>query len=266
MKQIVAFLCIAVVLSSCQRGKDQEETAGTLLADTLLYQYDSIKVYSQYLPKKMADYNDTTQATISYPVFKNDTLNNYIKRQVFNFFAKEEPVTSYQDIANSFIKGYDDFSKEYKDRQHTWYLNIKISVLRQTPNYIALQYIHSDYAGGAHGNTYHSFLNYNPKTNEEITLDSLIRPDKMAQLTQLAESIFRKNENLSPDESLAGKYFFENDKFALAQNFYVRKEGLYFLYNPYEIKPYVSGTTALIIPASALKDIAQPHTILSSNP
>ncbi|WP_449436931.1 RsiV family protein [Pedobacter steynii] len=36
-----------------------------------------------------------------------------------------------------------------------------------------------------------------------------------------------------------------------------------FLYNPYEIKAYVYGTTELVIPFSELKEIAKPNSLLS---
>ncbi len=42
----------------------------------------------------------------------------------------------------------------------------------------------------------------------------------------------------------------------------VTKEGLKFLYNPYEIKPYAAGNTALIVPFSTIKDILKPSSIL----
>ncbi|MES2418237.1 MAG: DUF3298 domain-containing protein [Bacteroidota bacterium] len=264
MKKIIAVLLLAASIMACQ-NKNQKTTGSELAikSDTLSFNYDSLKVYSKNIP----DRPDTTYAKISYPIFKNDTLNQYLKRQVFDFFAKEEPATSYQDIANSFVKGYDDFVKDDRNsRPQTWCLIIKIEVLRQKPNYLALRHTHYDYTGGAHGNTNISYINYNPQQHKEITLDSLIGQDKMPALTSLAEGIFRKDEKLSATEPLEGKYFFDDGKFILAQNFYVSDQGLVFLYNAYEIKPYSEGTTALTIPFAALKDLAKPHTILTSNP
>ncbi|MNL65691.1 hypothetical protein D3C87_1900590 [compost metagenome] len=85
----------------------------------------------------------------------------------------------------------------------------------------------------------------------------------MSKLTAVAEKIFRKNEKLSPTESLKDKYFFENDTFSLNQNFTITEKGLKFLYNPYEIKAYVYGTTELLIPFAELKDIAKPNSLLN---
>ena len=259
-------LIILIAFSACQNDKDKAKEAANeqSVTDTLNYAYDSVKVYSKHIPKGNESFIDTAKASISYPVFKNDSLNQFIKRKVFDFFAEEEQATSYQDITNSFIKGYDDFVKSNPNTPQSWFLMIKINVIKQNSSYIALKYIHSDYAGGAHGNTMISFLNYNPKTNTIITLDSLIQKGKMEELIRTAEGIFRKNEKLSTNEPLADKYFFDKGKFALAQSFYIGDKGLVFLYNPYEIKAYAEGYTELIVPFSSLKSIAKPQTILTT--
>ena len=261
MRNIIAILLLVFSISACQNRSDKKVKETT---DTLSYTYDSVKVYSKHIPKNNYDRIDTPKAVISYPVFKVDTLNRFIKRRVFDTFAQEEPATSYQNIATSFIKGYDDFVITDKNTPQAWYLIIKINVLKQSPNYLALKYIHADYVGGAHGNTIISFLNYDPRTNKEIKLDSLIQAGKMSELVATAETIFRKNEKLTQNESLEDKYFFDKGKFSLAQSFHVNDKGLVFLYNPYEIKPYAAGYTELVIPFAAIKNIAKPNTILTT--
>jgi len=264
MKRLVLFFIGICVFTACRNEKNRDSSKSEVAAvDTLTFTYDSVKVYSKNVIKTDLKAADTTKAVISYPVFKNETLNNYILRQVFNYISEEEKATSYQDIATSFVKGYDDFHSKNVTSAQAWWLMIDINVLHQTNNYIALQYINSDYSGGAHPNTSFSYLNYNPKTNTALTLDSLIEKNQHGKLVSIAEVIFRKDEKLTPTEPLSGKYFFHDDKFDLPENFYVNDKGLVFLYNPYEIKPYSEGITKLVIPFSALKGIAKPNTILT---
>jgi hypothetical protein len=258
MKKLSAYFLIIIALISCNNEKTGKKTDKLTETDTLAYTYKTISVYHQPIKKA-----DTTSAVINFPVFDNDNLNNYIKRQVFDFFDPKEQVTSYQDIANSFINGYNEFSKENPDAEQTWYLQIDIRVLRQFKNYIALAYTHQDFAGGAHGNTSIAYLNYNTETQSPITLNSLFDDHNKKKLTQIAEKIFRKNEGLTTTESLSENYFFENGEFDLAKNFYIGKKGLVFLYNPYEIKAYVNGTTELIVPFTAIKGLSNPNSILS---
>lgn len=260
MKKLIAYLWVLIAVISCNNEKKQIHDAETATNDTLSFTYKTVQ--AAYTPKqKMAD---TTSARITYPEFSHKPLNKYIKRQVFDYFSPDEEATSYQDIANSFISGYKDFAKEYSDGAQTWYLNINIHVLRQTHNYIAIAYDHEDFAGGAHGNHYTAYLNYNLKNNKNITIDSLFDANQKAKLIAIAEGIFRKNEGLLPDALLTDNYFFEDGKFNLSKNFYMSQKGLVFLYNNYEIKPYVDGTTELIVPFKAIKDIIKPNSFLST--
>lgn len=268
MKKITLLLFTLSLIWACNSENKDKKVAHVITAenDTLTYRYDSVKVVSNHFIKPEVNPEaDSTTAVVTYPIFENDSLNNYIKRQVFNFFAEEEHPTAYEDIASSFIRGYNEFYTENPGTIQSWYLRIDIDVLKQFHNYIALQYTHSDYAGGAHGNTSISYLNFNPKTNQPVTLDSLIRPEKKAELTKIAEAIFRENEKISATEPLEKHYFFTNGKFYLPQTFYVGDKGLTFLYNAYEIKAYAYGTTTLIVPFDKLKDIAKPNTILQPN-
>ncbi|MFD0941597.1 DUF3298 and DUF4163 domain-containing protein [Pedobacter boryungensis] len=263
MKKLAIFFIGICIFSACRNEKNRDSSKNEITVDTLTYAYDSVKIYSKNVVKTDFKISDTTKAVITYPIFKNEILNNYILRQVFNYIGEEEKATSYKDIATSFVNGYDDFHAQNKTSAQTWWLTISVKLLRQTNNYIALQYINSDYSGGAHPNTSFSYLNYNTKTNSALTLDSLIATNQREKLVSVAEAIFRKDEKLTTTEPLSGKYFFSDDKFHLPENFYVSNKGLVFLYNPYEIKPYSEGITKLTIPFSTLKGIAKPNTILT---
>lgn len=266
MKKNIAILLILAFFAACNNGKKADEKTTTIAekTDTLTYRFDSIKVVSKNIVAANQSPFDTPKAVIRYPVFENNTLNDFMKRKVFDFFDDKEKATSLQDIANSFINGYDSFAAENKDRPQAWQLLVNLSVIAQHHNYVAIKYLHYDFVGGAHGNTNISFLNFNPVTNQEILLDSLILPAQKTKLTQVAEQIFRKNEKLSPTASLEN-YFFTDAKFSLPNRFYISNEGLVFLYVPYEIKPYAAGTTTLMIPFQSLSGIARPHSILSKD-
>jgi len=269
MKKIVLSLLAASVLLACTNSNNDKKVAHVITAenDTLTYRYDSVKVLSNNLVKpELNSYADTANAVVKYPIFDNDELNNFVKQQVFDFFKEEDHPNAYEDIASSFIRKYNQFYLENPGTAQWWYLLIDVKVARQLHNYVALKYINASYAGGAHGSTYITFINFNPKNSSLITLDSLIMPDKKSALLKVAEEIFRKDENISATEPLKDRYFFTDGKFSLPAAFYVSNKGLTFLYNQYEIKPYASGITELTIPFAKLTDIAKPQTILTPTP
>ncbi len=268
MKKISILVMAISLLFACRSENKDTKIAHTITAenDTLTFRYDSVKVVSNNVIKSDENISaDSTYALVSYPVFDNEELNKYLIRKVYDYYDEKEVPISYEDIASSFVRGYNGFFTENSGTMQTWYLDINIQVLRQRHNYIALKYTNSDYTGGAHGNASIYYLNYNPKTNQPITLDSLIQHDKKLELLKVAETIFRRHEKLSATEDFGARYFFNDSKFALAQEFYVSEKGLEFIYNAYEIKAYAYGTTTLIIPFNELKNIAKPNTILTPN-
>ena len=259
----------AAVLMACNSEKKADQavdsaiTAVTTTADSLTFKYDSVKVYSKNPVSKDARVTDTSKAVISYPVFSDKQINQFVEQTSIKADDPDKSYKNYKEYATDFIKGFDDFQKENKDRIQTWFLDIRTEVVRHDPNYLSLLRKYVNYSGGAHPNTVHVYLNYDPAKHREIFLDSLLLPGSKAKLNAIAEQIFRKNEKLSPAESLKDKYFFENDTFKLNENFTVTDQGLKFLYNPYEIKAYVYGITELTIPFSQLKAIAKPNSLLS---
>lgn len=265
MKKLGLFI-IAIGFIACQSENKTNGTADTTnlvtSGDSLSFKYDSVKVYSK-TPVVINKKNDTTKAVISFPLFSDEKVNQFVEGKIKLTADSGKNYKSINDYAADFVKGYDDFRTSEKDYPQTWILDIKAKVITQKPGYLSLLSSYMNYSGGAHPNSVFTYINYNPTTHQEILLDSLIQPGSMAKLTAVAEKIFRKNEKLSPTASLKDGYFFEKDTFKLNDNFTVTDQGLKFLYNPYEIKAYVYGTTELLIPFSELKEIAKPNSLLS---
>lgn len=262
MKTPAIFL-ILLSLIACRNEKNTANTSAQANPTKQSVQYDSVKVYSKNTVPGNGSLEDTSKAVISYPVFADEKINQFIAQKVLNAANEGEHYATYQDFTNSFIKNFDDFIKENKGYGQTWFMDGKVEVKEQTPRYLSLLFTFINYEGGAHPNSSFTYLNYDPGNHKEIILDSLIRPGAMPELTAVAEKIFRKNEKLSPTASLKDNYFFENDTFSLNQNFSITSDGLKFLYNPYEIKAYAFGITELVIPYADLKEIAKPNSLLN---
>jgi hypothetical protein len=233
-------------------------------ADTLAFVFDSIKVYSKIQNSKIKQHADTAKAVLSYPVFKDQSVNKFLEDRVIGLAGKQDHYKTYKELTAGFIKEYDTFKSTASQSEAAWFLDMNLKVVANYPDYLSVLYRYVDYKGGAHPNTLFTYFNYDPKTYQTITLDSLIKADGMPKLRAVAEKIFRKNEKLSASASLSEGYFFENNVFALAETFTITKEGLKFLYNPYEIKAYAAGTTTLIVPFTEIKDILKPSSILNN--
>ncbi len=265
MRKSIAALAVTACLMACQQGTKTDDGTNSdttsmehamVATDTLNYQYDSIKAYSKVKMSSKIGIKDTTKITIVYPKFNDEKLNELVQNQVLINDNPDKPAyKNYQEVATDFIKNYDDFLKTMPEYTQAWFKEVDISVMPQRKNYLGLKYIFATYMGGAHPNSAIIYKNYNSLTLKELILADFVKPEEHAKLTAIAEQIFRKNEKISAKESLENRYFFENGVFVLNDNFTVTADGLLFLYNAYEIKPYVDGTTELFIPFIAIKDL-----------
>lgn len=267
-KLLIGLFCLAMM--ACQsENKEKTKSDSTnvsisnSLSDTLTYSYDSVKVVSKNVIKNEPGQTDTTVAVISFPKFSNADLNKLIEARVCkNASNPDKSYKSYQELANGFVKGFDDYLTFNEDHVQTWFMDVNVSVIFQKDGFLALKFVQVDYMGGAHPNSSFTFMNYDDKVKAVLTLDSVLKPNTYSKLQAVAEGIFRKNEGLTPHQSLADVYFFDKDKFHLNSNFTLTSTGIEFLYNPYEIKPYAAGTTRLVIPYTAIKELIKPNSII----
>jgi len=271
MKKSLAALLLVTGFYACNSDKKTDkniDSATTTVtqnpSDTLTYTYDSVKVYSKSPVSKNKQVTDTAKAIVTYPIFTDAATNKFVQDRVIGLTGKQEVYKNYKQLTTGFIKEFDDFKSTNMGSEETWFEDLQVKVVANYPNYIAILHTYVDYKGGAHPNVLFTYFNYNPKTYQTITLDSLITTEGMPKLRSVAENIFRKNEQLPPNANLSDGYFFKDGIFSLAETFTLTKEGIKFLYNPYEIKSYAAGTTELIVPFSKIKDIMKQSSILSN--
>jgi hypothetical protein len=163
---------------------------------------------------------------------------------------------SLQQIGDNFVREYDDFIKEMPDAASMgWYYNGDVSVEVLTDTLISMT-VHQDYfTGGAHGGADTYFININPSTGAEFTLDNLLKNGYQEALNKIGEEVFRQVHELPDTASLNENYYeFPDDTFQLNKNYGFRKEGIVFYYNNYEIAPYAAGPTEIVIPYERIKE------------
>ncbi|CAM3989406.1 DUF3298 DUF4163 domains-containing protein [Mucilaginibacter galii] len=250
---------IAAGLMACN-SNPKKETAD-IYTDTLTYQFKVINTKADDCAGKP----DSTCTTVKfkYPAFdKQALLNDSIVTGLSMLLDRQKGIAGLQLLTGQFLQDYKDFKKENPTSPMFFELDSKVNVIRQDSSLVGLEFNGYQFTGGAHGATMIKYLNWDVKANKKIELASLFKPGYEEKLTQVADSIFRKQENLSPTASLKENYFFKDEKFSLNKNFLITPIGLKFLYNQYEIKPYAAGQTALDIPYAQIKTLLQPGTVV----
>lgn len=268
MRSKISLLTIVftgALFTACTNTRAKKTAIG-ITRDTLNYTYQTIKERAADCGNKPDP--DCTVSIINYPVFQSQgKLMDTVTARLVNIpLPGNRPADDLQAFAKNFIADYEKFYKAAKNQNRSkvpFHSSCYARVLRQDPGIITIQLGGYTFAGGAHANELILFLNWNTKEEKPIKLDDIFIANYKRHLTHIAETIFRKQENLKDTSSLAHGYFFKDNKFALNDNFLITPAGIRFFYNQYEIKPYAAGTTDLFIPYTQLKPMLKPHTVLA---
>ncbi len=127
---------------------------------------------------------------------------------------------------------------------------------------LCLRLFHTEYTGGAHGNHVASHVTFDLSSGDELTLDDMLKPGALDELTKLAEAALRSEHGLKPEDSLAEKGPLFEDTFELNDNWFLTAEGLGFSFDPYEIGPYAAGFIEPLIPFDQLKPLIKKGSLL----
>ena len=204
-------------------------------------------------------------ATISleFPEFSSapttaakDSLNRLIRRWMLRSFTADSAAQSADRLMENFLDGYNATLLSFPDYQTRWSMQRQASILNDTAGILSLAFFESSFTGGAHSNAILHYAAVDLQTGRTLTLSDIVREGREERLHTLAESTFRKTKMLGAADDLeeAG-YWFDGGRFRLNENFALRREGLAFYYNPYEIAPYAAGPTEVIIPYDSLAGI-----------
>jgi hypothetical protein len=253
MKNIPGVLLFATVLVSCGKRAENKRP-------DVSYEMKTFRVESS-----TGCASDTLQCAsyeVKYPEFSglDSAVAKKIRREVDATVSMGNPEAvgkTMKQIGEEFVRDYEDFKKEMPDPESSggWYYNAEVSVELVTDTLISLTVAEDYFTGGAHGGSGTYFINTNPTTGAEFTLDNLFKSGYLEPLTKAGDEIFRKVREIPDTASLNDNYFeFPDDKFQLNQNYGFRKDGIVFYYNNYEIAPYAAGPTEVLIPYDRIKE------------
>jgi hypothetical protein len=198
---------------------------------------------------------------VQYPIIKgiaraaNDSLLEQIAKSI-DTGNPEAQSSSFEDAGALFISDFAQAQIEFPENTMGWYFKASVHVSLLTDTLVSLKSSAEFFTGGAHGGYGTYFINIRPSTGETVTLDNIFRSGYEESLRAIGENVFRKSLNLTDSASLAEEGFeFPQDKFELNDNFGLSKDGILFVFNIYEIAPYVLGAQEILIPYDKIKGL-----------
>lgn len=226
-----------MLVLGCQSGKTESDA----------FEFEQRKV-----EKEACLNGECAKIILAYPFFKGsaesaDFLNVHVEQQMVMFLniGENQEIVPLDSAVSAFLDSYIAFKKDF-DSPQEWEITVDSKVTFQEKTLISIVFDSFSFTGGAHPNTYKMYLNFDLVTNSLLKNDELIL-DKNALLT-LAEAKFKDYHDVPDSVTLEkeGSFFLENDRdfFLPAAMGFEGKEFVLF-FNPYEIGPYVMGSTEL---------------------
>lgn len=265
MKNLYLFLLFVFLIIACKEKKQPKD----ITKQNNITKIDTISYELKNISKEFGDCAGETvrcmTARVQYIALNE---NQPIAHQAINAHIKKMLQGNAPTIAaslDSFMAEAKVFFEEFPDVPTGYGREIEQAVLLNTPELLTIEEFSYSFTGGAHGNYGTTYYNFDAITGQVIDLTNILVDDYEITLKAIAEPIFKKNylEAGRTNYSEAG-FYFENDVFKLTDNFAITKEGLKFLYNPYEVAPYALGQQEIIIPYAALKKLVKPTSVLAN--
>lgn len=168
-------------------------------------------------------------------------------------------LNSFLPVENGKRKTIADYTNDIFLENGEYYkeINENFTVSQNDKSILSIDFGFNEYSeGAAHGTYGLTLLNFDISTGKSITINDIILPGMEKKLNTIAEKLFYDTNG---NES----WFFEPGEFSLNNNFSLKPDGLWFVFNIYEIGPYSSGAPEVFVPFSQIKDLIRKDGILS---
>jgi hypothetical protein len=205
------------------------------------------------------------QVNFSYPQLKDgsDSLRQGVDAWAREFMISwvgmsEEPdnFPPLEEAITNFFNMHLEQVKEMPDAPAYYMAETKDTVLLNDGKYLTLKLDGYSYMGGAHPNASSSVVTFEVATSKEISRDQIVT--NLDSLKMFAEKKFREvhADLFKPaSEGGTGFEFDETFEFKLADNTGLVKDGIYFIYVPYEVGPWAISATEFVLPYSEIQQI-----------
>jgi hypothetical protein len=254
MKNLFVFILFVLVsgLMSCSSNPDSKSEKAK--SDTLTFtMMEKTKTVQNCRP----DSGECTYIRFTYPKFSELTspLSDSIRKLMAKTFAIATGSEAEMDSSQvAFIKEYSDLMTDEEEGPAVpWNLQSGLTVEGQNARWICLEEVISGYTGGAHdfGDSQYHLLE--KSTGRHLHLADFFDSTGLKKLTRLGEIEFCIERGIKDNVTFEEAGFtFENDVFFLPENFCFKENGMEFVFNSYEVGPYVLGPTVFVIPANKI--------------
>lgn len=259
------------IIFSCKNETKSSDTPKATFGDTLslvpeaksAWIFDSLsirkKVHINDDPKKMAM---NISVFIAFPKSSPTGINlDAVQKTIAELFDSKHRAATIKEAFDNMVKDYTDdahnYGKEWEDQKvesvnfSNYEQHISASVDYVSPYLITISTAQSSYLGGAHGSYYVKYNNIATQDGKLLAEDVLFKTGYKAKLSKLIQAeVERRNQSPNEDDHIL--LLVENKEITANNNFYFDKNDIVYVFNQYEIAPYVQGVIEIRIPVKKI--------------
>ncbi|MGM9734256.1 MAG: RsiV family protein [Prevotella sp.] len=112
-----------------------------------------------------------------------------------------------------------------------------------------------NFEGGAHGLSQLLTLNFDKTTGKTLTLEDVLVPGYKVKLNALLQKALMQEADCKDINELHDKGYLFSMEMYPSSNYVIGKDGITFIYNPYEIAPYALGRIELTVSYNDMADL-----------
>ena len=183
---------------------------------------------------------------------KENVLIDSIQKSITNEFLNLSNtdtalIRTPSELIYSFLDEFSQIISELPDYVTRWEMERSADVNYNKWGILGISLFDYSYTGGAHGNSFIQYINYDLTTGKELGLDQFILDSEGTAFANFSENQFRLSQNIKSETPWSEADFWFEEGFYLPQNFKISDQGMHFIYNSYEIAPYAVGQIELLI-------------------
>ena len=204
------------------------------------------------------DYLYISQPADSITSLMNQRINRTVLGEAFEALTPEAAVDSF---VNQYIRNYKEEVKTYyeeelkqgnspKEIPH-WFNyahEVKSEMTQVSPHLLNYRAAVYSYQGGAHPNEWEHWLCFDPATGKQILVDRIFKKDSKDGLIKLIQrELVKRMAEIFPEKKIASVEDLKRlalpcfDHLFVSDNFQLTNDSIKFLYNKYDVAPYVFG-------------------------
>jgi hypothetical protein len=188
---------------------------------------------------------------------KSQKVNRHIEGTLIDLVAAAEDDRSYiahvSEAVQFFIEDFKKFRQDFGNNYIDYDVDTFMQVSHQSESLVSIELNYYLFTGGAHGFNGTKFLNFNAKTGELLSNETLFKPTD--EFIAICENKFRTLYQIPEDRSInATGFWFERDSFYLPDNIGFTETEMILYYNQNDIASYAEGPIVMSIP---IEDVVQ---------